>query len=85
MTVLRRLDAVLENSKEELLDMKKRLDDAGVIEQDQALRQAAGQAFYNTSKFTLRELMSRAERNCTGRAEQNYATERRGVRVKVLW
>ena len=28
MTVLRRLDAVLENSKEELLDMKKRLDDA---------------------------------------------------------
>ena len=26
-----------------------------------------------------------AERNCTGRAEQNYATERRGVRVKVLW
>jgi hypothetical protein len=28
LTVLRRLDAVLENSKEELLDMKKRLDDA---------------------------------------------------------
>ena len=29
--------------------------------------------------------VSRAERNCTGRVEQNYATERRGVRVKVLW
>ena len=28
LTVLRRLDAVLENSKEELLDMKKQLDDA---------------------------------------------------------
>jgi len=29
--------------------------------------------------------VSRAERNCTGKAEQSYATERRGVRVKVLW
>lgn len=62
MTVLRRLDAVLEDSKQALLDMKKTLDDAGVVEQDQALRQAAGQAFYNTSKFTLRELRSRANR-----------------------
>ena len=59
MTVLRRMDAVLEDNKQALLDMKKRLDDAGVVEQDQALRQAAGQAFYNTSTFTLRELMSR--------------------------
>ena len=40
MTVLRRLDAVLEDSKQALLDMKKTLDDAGVVEQDQALRQA---------------------------------------------
>ena len=29
--------------------------------------------------------MSRAERNCTGRAEQNYTTERRGVSIKVSW
>jgi type I restriction enzyme M protein len=62
MTVLRRMDAVLEDSKQSLLEMKKTLDDAGVVEQDQALRQAAGQAFYNTSKFTLRELRSRANR-----------------------
>ena len=27
-----------------------------MVEQDSALRQAAGQAFYNTSKFTLRDL-----------------------------
>ena len=30
MTVLRRLDAVLEDSKQSVLDMKKTLDDAGV-------------------------------------------------------
>ncbi len=54
MTVLRRLDAVLEDGKQAVLDMKASLDAAGVIEQDAALRQAAGQAFYNASPFTLR-------------------------------
>ena len=62
MTVLRRLDAVLEGSKRAVLEMKARLDEAGLIEQDQALRQAAGQAFYNTSPFTLRDLRARANR-----------------------
>lgn len=60
MTVLRRLDAVLEPTKQAVLDMKVLLDKAKVVQQDQALRQAAGQAFYNTSKFTLRDLRSRA-------------------------
>jgi type I restriction enzyme M protein len=59
MTVLRRLDAVLEPSKQAVLDMKTSLDQAGII-QDQALRQASGQAFYNTSQFTLRDLRNRA-------------------------
>ena len=62
MTVLRRLDAVLERSKQAVLDMKAALDDAGVVEQDAALRQAAGQAFYNTSRFTLSDLRARANR-----------------------
>ncbi len=62
MAVLRRLDAVLEGSKQAVLDMKAALDDAGVVEQDAALRSAAGQAFYNTSRFTLRELRARANR-----------------------
>jgi len=60
MTVLRRLDAVLEPTKQAVLDMKVSLDKAGITNQDQALRQAAGQAFYNTSKFTLRDLKARA-------------------------
>jgi type I restriction enzyme M protein len=60
MTVLRRLDAVLEPTKQAVLDMKAALDTAGIVHQDPALRQAAGQAFYNTSRFTLRDLRSRA-------------------------
>ena len=62
MTVLRRLDAVLEDSKQAVLEMKTNLDAAGVVQQDAALRQAAGQAFYNTSRFTLRDLRARASR-----------------------
>ncbi len=61
-TVLRRLDAVLEPTKQAVLDMKASLDKAGVTNQEPALRQAAGQAFYNTSKFTLRDLKARASR-----------------------
>ena len=60
MTVLRRLDAVLEPTKQAVLHMKFGLDAVGIANQDQALRQAAGQAFYNTSQFTLRDLRNRA-------------------------
>ena len=62
MTVLRRLDAVLEDGKQAVLDMKATLDTAGVVEQDAALRNAAGQSFYNASQFTLRDLRARASR-----------------------
>ena len=53
MTVIPRLDAVLEDNKEKVLEMKKRLDDAKAVEQDAALRQEADEAFYNTTKFTM--------------------------------
>ncbi len=59
MTVIRRLDAVLEPTKDAVLAMKKQLDAAGVANQEPALRQAAGQAFFNASPFTLRDLKSR--------------------------
>ena len=59
---LRRLDSVLEDTKQEVLDTKEMLDKEGIVEQDAALRAAAGQAFYNTSKFTLRDLRARANR-----------------------
>jgi type I restriction enzyme M protein len=60
MTVLRRLDAVLEPTKQDVLEMKVSLDEANITNQDAALRQAAGLDFYNTSRFTLRDLKSRA-------------------------
>ena len=61
MTVLRRLDAVLEPTKQAVLDMKASLDKAQHRPtRTRRLRQAAGQAFYNTSKFTLRDLKARA-------------------------
>ena len=60
MTVLRRLDAVLEPTKQAVLEMKARLDEMGITDQKVPLRQAAGQAFYNTSRFTLRDLRARA-------------------------
>ena len=59
MTVIRRLDAVLEPTKDAVLRMKEQLDGAGITNQDAALRQASGQAFYNTSSFRLRDLASR--------------------------
>ena len=60
MTVLRRLDAVLEPTKKAVLEMKASLDKAGIVDQRLALCQAAVQSFYNTSNFTLRDLRARA-------------------------
>ena len=59
MCVIRRMDAVLEPTKKAVLETKKMLDEARITEQRAALCDAAGQAFYNTSKFTLRDLKSR--------------------------
>ena len=58
MMVIRRLDAVLEPTKDEALRSKAMLDAAGITNQDQALRLASGEAFYNTSSFRLRDLTS---------------------------
>ena len=60
MTVLRRLDAVLEPKKQDVLDRKAMLDKAGVANQDAGLREAAGQAFWNASPFTMQALKARA-------------------------
>ncbi len=61
MTVIRRLDALLEPTKEAVLAMKKQLDAAGIANQDAALCQASGEAFFNRSPFTLKDLKNRAK------------------------
>ena len=68
-TVLRRLDSVLEPTQDAVLAMKKTLDQAGIVDQDAPLRDAAKQDFYNTSGFTLKTL--RAATNAT-RLRQNF-------------
>ena len=62
MTVIRRLDAVLESSKERVPAMQEKLNNAGIANQDAALCQASGEAFYNISPFTLRDLKNRAKK-----------------------
>lgn len=74
MTVLRRLDAVLEDSKQAVLDAKRSADEMGVLpaQQDPILRHAAGHAFHNTSKFTLKDLRARASRERLEADFRNY-------------
>ena len=61
MTVIRRLDAMLEDTKPAVLAMKKQLDDAKIDNQWPALCNVAGQAFCNASPFLLKDLTSRAK------------------------
>ena len=72
MCVLRRLDAVLEPTKKAVLETKEMLDKQSITAQRAALCDAAGQAFYNTSKFTLRDLKSRGSEQQLRQDFENY-------------
>ena len=62
MTVIRRLDAMLEGTKKAVLTMKKQLEAAKIDNQWPALCNTAGQAFCNASPFLLKDLTSRAKK-----------------------
>ncbi len=59
MFVLRRIDCLLEDTKDAVLaEVKFQKDEAGMALLDpDGLREAAGQVFYNTSRFTLKSLL----------------------------
>ena len=57
LTVLRRLDCVLEPTKDAVLARHQQLKDAGVQNMDPVLRRAAGLSFYNTSEMSFRKLL----------------------------
>ena len=59
MTVLRRLDVVLEKTKAEAIETKNLLDASGVSNKDEALCGVTKKTFYNVSPFTLRDLTAR--------------------------
>ncbi len=80
-TVLRRLDAVLEPTKHKVMELKRVLDEAKIVEQDESLRAAAGQAFWNTSPFTMRELRGRSSQ---ARLQQDFLAYLDGFSPNVL-
>lgn len=61
MTVLRRIDVLLEPTKASLLAQKKVLDDNNISNQDPILFGVTGYPFYNTSLFTMKTLKSETD------------------------
>ncbi|HEY8503168.1 MAG TPA: class I SAM-dependent DNA methyltransferase, partial [Gemmataceae bacterium] len=57
-TVLRRLDCVLEPTKQAVLRLKEALEAAGIADVEEILLRVAKQPFYNTSPFSFRTLLS---------------------------
>lgn len=80
MTVIRRLDAVLEPTKKAVLERNAELDKAGITNKDAALRDASKHSFYNTSEFTLRDLLSR---NRQQQQEQDFLAYLEGFSPNV--
>ena len=72
MLVLRRLDILLEPTKDEVMQIKDTLERMGIVSEDvigHELMQRTGLPFYNTSRYTLKAL--RAETN-SQRLLQNF-------------
>lgn len=57
-TVLRRLDALLEPSKDKVIEMHEQLNKLKIENQSPQLRKVSGYVFYNTSKFTFKKLLN---------------------------
>lgn len=58
MTVLRRLDCLLEPTKATVLERHAWLEEQKIFQQTAALQKASGFVFYNTSQFTMRQLLN---------------------------
>ena len=60
MTVIKRFDDSLKETKEQVIEMAKKLDDTGVegMARDGILKQISKRAFYNTSKFDFETLLA---------------------------
>lgn len=63
MIVLRRIDVLLEPTKDAVLAKKEQLDKMGMTKQDIILCSVSGFPFYNTSKFTLKTLLNETDPN----------------------
>ncbi len=57
LVVLQRIDAVLEPTKERVLERAHQLEEMGIEDPHNQLCRASGYAFYNTSRYTFRRLL----------------------------
>jgi type I restriction enzyme M protein len=69
MTVIRRLDVLLEPTKEKVLEMDQFLTKNKIGDRAEGLRKASGHTFYNTSKFTLKKVL-----DAPGTLRSNFET-----------
>lgn len=85
MVVLRRLDALLEPTKEAVLDeIDFQINTAGLKElDDSGLKDASGYVFYNTSKWTLQKLYNTAT-NSSAILEANFTEYLNGFSQNVI-
>ncbi len=58
LTVLRRLDCVLDDTKKRVLERQGELKGKGLEDLEAQLRRSSGFAFYNTSRFDLETLLA---------------------------
>jgi len=86
MVVLRRLDALLEPTKENVLEeLRFQTEDLGVtdiLDMDMGFRDASGYVFYNTSKWTLQKLYDTAT-NSSQMLEANFTEYLNGFSKNV--
>ncbi|MCD8266540.1 MAG: type I restriction-modification system subunit M [Prevotellaceae bacterium] len=61
MLVLRRIDVLLEKTKDEVLSMRERLRQSGINDPAPLLCQVSGHPFYNTSRFTMKTLRAETD------------------------
>lgn len=81
MMVLRRLDVLLEPTKEKVLERKEMLDRNHITNQEQMLFMVTGYPFCNTSKFTMKTLKSEIDPN---RLKMNFVEYLNGFSADVL-
>lgn len=81
MLVLRRIDVLLEPTKQKVLERKAQLEKVGLSNMDLFLSKESGYPFYNTSLFTLKTLINETDPN---RLKLNFKDYINGYSEDVL-
>ena len=79
MTVIRRLDRLLEATKDKVLKQDAFLEEKKITQKAPGLSKASGYPFYNTSRYTLRRLLDEPSQ-----IEENFREYLRGFSENVV-